>query len=131
MRSARSPPHLERCSHPNPTPPHLSCASCAASQKYLRSKFENLVTSVEVGLERVPGPTGAVQLAEKLARRSPTNNSRRYLAQLFSLLGEGQPTTLTLTLAPSPNPDSSPSLALALARARAHAHALSRTLTLT
>ena len=131
MRSARSPPHLERCSHPNPTPPHFSCASCAASQKYLRSKFENLVTSVEVGLERVPGPTGAVQLAEKLARRSPTNNSRRYLAQLFSLLGEGQPTTLTLTLAPSPNPDSSPSLALALARARAHAHALSRTLTLT
>ena len=130
MRSARSPPHLERCSHPNPTPPHLSCASCAASQKYLRSKFENLVTSVEVGLERVPGPTGAMQLAEKLARRSPTNNSRRYLAQLFSLLGEGQP-TLTLTLAPSPNPDSSPSLALALARARAHAHALSRTLTLT
>ena len=84
-----------------------------------------------MGLERVPGPTGAVQLAEKLARRSPTNNSRRYyLAQLFSLLGEGQP-TLTLTLAPSPNPDSSPSLALALARARAHAHALARTLTLT
>ena len=125
MRSARLPPHLERCSHPNPTPPHLSCASCAASQKYLRSKFENL-TSVEVGLERVPGPTGAVQLAEKLARRSPTNNSRRYLAQLFSLLGEGQP-TLTLTLAPSPIPDSSPSLALALARARA----LTLTLTLT
>ena len=45
-----------------------------------------------MGLEKVPGPTGAVQLAEKLARRSPTNNSRRYLAQLFSVLGEGQPT---------------------------------------
>ena len=64
----------------------------APSQKYLRSKFENLVTSVEVGLEKVPGPIGAVQLAEKLARRSPTYNSRRYLAQLFSVLGEGQPT---------------------------------------
>lgn len=64
----------------------------AKREKYLCSKFENLVTSVEVGLEKVPGPTGAVQLAEKLARRSPTNNSRRYLAQLFSLLGEGQPT---------------------------------------
>ena len=58
----------------------------------MRSKFENLVTSVEVGLEKVPGPTGAVLLAEKLARRSPTNSSLRYLAQLFSLLGEGQPT---------------------------------------
>ena len=78
----------------------------------------------------MPGPTGAVQLAEKLARRSPTNNSRRYLAQLFSLLGEGQP-TLTLPLAPSLNPDSSPRLALALALASAHARALALTLTLT
>ena len=59
---------------------------------FLRSKFENLITSVEVGLEKVPGPKGAEQLVEVLARRSPTRNSKRYLAQLFTLLSDGQPT---------------------------------------
>lgn len=56
----------------------------ARRQLFLRSKFENLVTSVEVGLEKVPGPKGAQQLAEVLTRRCPTKNSKRYLAQLFS-----------------------------------------------
>ena len=53
---------------------------------FLRSQFEQVVTSVEVGLAQFTGDGGIQRLADLLALRFSSADEKRHLAQLLSLV---------------------------------------------